>query len=98
MGWQVRLHGWGVAIQAQIAVVRRPAVQRRRNAAQAKIAAQIRWSTAAREGQTAAGRKLLRARTMYWVRLLRQRGAVLSSNLLILFPDHIYLVRLPKSL
>merc|ERR1711974_530196 len=42
--------------------------------------------------------KLLRARTMYWVRLLRQRGAVLSSNLLILFPDHIYLVRLPKSL
>merc|ERR1711974_448683 len=88
----------GCCDQAQIAVVRRPAVQRRRNAAQAKIAAQIRWSTAAREYRLLRAGKLLRARTMYWVRLLWQRGAVLSSNLLILFPDHIYLVRLPKSL
>merc|ERR1712181_174809 len=51
------LQRWGVAIQALIAAVRRPAAQRNRNAAQAVIAAQLRRTTTAREGRTAASRE-----------------------------------------
>merc|ERR1711971_1480077 len=53
---------WGVVIQALIAAVRRPAAQRKRNAAQAVIAAQLRWSTTAREGRTAVARQTAASR------------------------------------
>merc|ERR1712192_68421 len=56
------LQRWGVAIQALIAAVRRPAAQRKRNAAQAVIAAQLRWSTTAREGRTVAARQTAASR------------------------------------
>merc|ERR1711972_204501 len=70
-----------VAIQAQIAVVRRPAVQRQRNAAQAKIAALIRWITAAREGQTAVARQTAASRKNVLGALVvaRRRRAVKQS-------------------
>merc|ERR1712181_208520 len=100
-----KLQRWGVAIQALIAAVRRPAAQRNRNAAQAVIAAQLRWTTIARDGLLQPG-QLLRAGKMYWLRLLRERGCMLSSSLMMpcaryfahnILPVMFHPVRLPSS-